>query len=114
MVLVQITGKDDLMEYPQVTHQHGLVTAILGVRMPLMTRHFREGTLRAKCVAKVSPVLWSADRESLLERVSTLFENREALLLGSCTIFNHVNLLFEMKLKVERIKIKGIYIYFLI
>ncbi|XP_077287063.1 cell adhesion molecule 2-like isoform X2 [Arctopsyche grandis] len=77
----EITSKRELEEYSLVTHQHGLVTAILGLRLPLAGKHFPGGALRARCVARVSPVLWSADRESLLERVAPLIDNREALLL---------------------------------
>jgi hypothetical protein len=65
------------------------MTAIMGLKLPLVSRHFPGGALRAKCVARVSPVLWSADRESLLERVAPLIDNREALLLGIINDITH-------------------------
>ncbi|XP_077301166.1 uncharacterized protein LOC143921688 [Arctopsyche grandis] len=79
----KITSSKELVEYAPVMHKHGLLTASLGLKLSLAPGHFPGGALRARCVARVSPVLWTADQESLVERVAPLIDNREALLLDN-------------------------------
>lgn len=70
------------MRYTLMTHRHGLVTSTLGLRMRLHAQHLRGADLRARCTARLSAALLTADRESLSERVAPLIDNKEALFLG--------------------------------
>lgn len=65
-----------------MTHTHGLLTTTLGLRLLVTGNHFMDGQMRVRCVASVSPVLWTGNRESVVQRVPPLIDNREALLLG--------------------------------
>lgn len=59
--------------------------------MPLTSNHFIDGKMKAKCVATVSPVLWSGNKESIVQRVPPLIDNiREAMLLGKFYSFDGV------------------------
>ncbi|XP_017782228.1 PREDICTED: uncharacterized protein LOC108566719, partial [Nicrophorus vespilloides] len=69
-----------LIKYPPLQHRHGLVTTTLGLRFVLSSRHFLGGSMRVKCVASVSPVLWRGDRESVVQSLP-IQDMREALLL---------------------------------
>lgn len=80
--MMQVVSPDALVRYSPVVHRHGLVSSTLGLRFVLSSRHFLGGSMRVKCVASVSPVLWQGDRESVVQRLSPLIDNREALLLG--------------------------------
>lgn len=46
--------------------------------MQLISEHFIEGSLRVRCVATVSPLLWQGNKESIFQKI----DNREAMLLG--------------------------------
>lgn len=87
-----MTNPEFLRLQPQIVHPHGLITTALGLRLPAAPSLFQRGSMRVRCVASVSPVLWQGDRESVVE--TPLVTNREALLLGafcyklSCTNFN--------------------------
>ncbi|KAK6638282.1 hypothetical protein RUM44_008711 [Polyplax serrata] len=74
----QISNPDDLLRYPTVVHPHGLLTTALGLRLHVTNNHFEDGQMRVKCVASVSPVLWQGNRESVVQRVAPLIDNREA------------------------------------
>ncbi|KAL1140623.1 hypothetical protein AAG570_000553, partial [Ranatra chinensis] len=78
----QVTDPKMLRVYPNIVHTHGLVTAILGLHVTVTSQHFTGGSMKLKCVANVSPVLWQGNRESVVQRMSPLVDNREALLLG--------------------------------
>ncbi|XP_073985458.1 uncharacterized protein [Rhodnius prolixus] len=77
----QVNDPDALIQYPIMSHPHGLKTAMLGLRITALPEHFSQGIMRAKCVASLSPVLWQGDRESVVESMAPLLSNREALLL---------------------------------
>lgn len=77
-----------LIRYPPVQHRHGLVSSTLGLRFTLSSRHFLGGSMRVKCVASVSPVLWRGDRESVVQSLP-IKDMREALLLGEWTLLSH-------------------------
>lgn len=79
---LQISNPDDLLRYPTVVHPHGLLTTALGLRLHVTNNHFEDGQMRVKCVASVSPVLWQGNRESVVQRVAPLIDNREAHFLG--------------------------------
>ncbi|XP_065218701.1 cell adhesion molecule 2-like isoform X2 [Planococcus citri] len=67
----------NLLRYPLQSHNHGLVSSLLGLRMRLISEHFIEGSLRVRCVATVSPLLWQGNKESIFQKI----DNREAMLL---------------------------------
>jgi hypothetical protein len=81
-----VSGSEALIEYPPVVHIHGLLSSSLGLRFTVSSRHFLGGDMRVRCVARVSPVLWEGDKESVVARVEPLANNiREAYLLGMST-----------------------------
>lgn len=85
----QVVSTEALVRYPPVIHRHSLVSSTLGLRFILSSRHFLGGSMRVKCVAAVSPELWQGDRESVVQRLSPLVDNREALLLVKSSGCNH-------------------------
>ncbi|XP_031356559.1 uncharacterized protein LOC116180616 isoform X2 [Photinus pyralis] len=64
----------------QVQHRHGLMSVTLGLRFSLSSRHFLGGSMKVKCVASVSPVLWKDGRDSVVQSLPVK-DMREALLL---------------------------------
>ncbi|KAB0792352.1 hypothetical protein PPYR_14311 [Photinus pyralis] len=76
----QVASPEALIYYPQVQHRHGLMSVTLGLKFSLSSRHFLGGSMRVKCVASVSPVLWKGDSESVVESLAVK-DMREALLL---------------------------------
>ncbi|XP_039293047.1 cell adhesion molecule 1 [Nilaparvata lugens] len=78
----KVSNSRNLIHHKELVHQHGLVTSSLGLRLPVTTDHFRNGSMRVRCVASLSPVLWQGDKESVVQRSPLpVYENREALLL---------------------------------
>lgn len=77
-----MTSPDVVLRYNNTVHKHGLITSTLGLLMTVDARHFREGAMRVKCLASISPVLWKGGRESILQRRPGVIDNREAMLLG--------------------------------
>ncbi|XP_054257172.1 uncharacterized protein LOC128982141 [Macrosteles quadrilineatus] len=75
----EVTNHEFLYQHPRVVHPHGLVTTSLGLRLPAAPPLFLHGSMKVRCVASVSPVLWKGDRESVVE--TPLVTNREAMLL---------------------------------
>jgi hypothetical protein len=71
------------MPYPNVVHPHGLVVSTLGLSFTVTSSHFLNGSMKVRCVASVSPILWRGDRESVVQRVSPEVKTnvREALIL---------------------------------
>lgn len=76
----QVVTPTALIQYPQTHHKQGLVSVTLGLRFTLSSRHFLGGSMRVKCVASVSPILWRGDRESVVQSLAVK-DLREALLL---------------------------------
>ncbi|XP_036325356.1 uncharacterized protein LOC118738527 [Rhagoletis pomonella] len=70
-----------LIAYNDTVHKHGLITSMLGLELTVDGRHFQDGTMRVKCLASISPALWSGDKESVLQRRRGTIDNREAMLL---------------------------------
>ncbi|XP_050317741.1 uncharacterized protein LOC126751480 isoform X1 [Bactrocera neohumeralis] len=70
-----------LVAYNDTVHKHGLITSMLGLELTVDGRHFQDGEMRVKCLASISPVLWSGDKESVLQRRRGIIDNREAMLL---------------------------------
>uniref|UniRef100_A0A0A9YJJ0 Cell adhesion molecule 2 n=2 Tax=Lygus hesperus TaxID=30085 RepID=A0A0A9YJJ0_LYGHE len=77
----QVSDTEGLVRYPHVVHTHGLITTILGLRTTVAPQHFIGGSMKLKCVASLSPVLWQGEGESIVQSMSPLLDNREAMLL---------------------------------
>ncbi|KAF0768818.1 Carcinoembryonic antigen-related cell adhesion molecule 6 [Aphis craccivora] len=71
--------EESLKSFPAQKHPRGLVTTTLGLHLPLDAETVLNGAVRVRCVAVLSPVLWSSDNEKVLPRQ----DKREALLLGN-------------------------------
>ncbi|XP_050536708.1 uncharacterized protein LOC126902947 [Daktulosphaira vitifoliae] len=69
--------EESLKRYSPQIHPRGLVTTTLGIRLSLDAETVLNGAVRVRCVAILSPVLWSGDNEKVLSRQ----DKREALLL---------------------------------
>ncbi|XP_050429061.1 uncharacterized protein LOC126838580 [Adelges cooleyi] len=79
--------EESLKRYPPQIHVRGLVTTTLGLHLPLDAETVLNGAVRVRCVAILSPVLWTGDNEKVLPR----HDKREALLLvtGSSSKCQH-------------------------
>lgn len=73
-----------MIPYPNVKlDEKGLEQSVLGLRFFLDERHFLGGSMRVKCVALLSPLIWrKEDRESSAVQSLPIKDMREALLLG--------------------------------
>lgn len=106
----------NLIHYPNITHTHGLVTTIVGLQVVLDGSHFKNGSMRVKCLASVSPVLSMSTstsssasgtdgvngginngRISYVQR-RPLLDNREAMLLGMCSMFIACKIYWSLKM----------------
>uniref|UniRef100_A0A182N6Z9 C2-set_2 domain-containing protein n=1 Tax=Anopheles dirus TaxID=7168 RepID=A0A182N6Z9_9DIPT len=76
-----VTDPNSIVHYPSVQNQHGLITTFLGLSMVVHHRHFIDGTIRIKCVASLSPVLWRGGQESIVQWEQPPIDNRVAMLL---------------------------------
>ncbi|XP_060535924.1 uncharacterized protein LOC132707915 [Cylas formicarius] len=81
----QIQKPEALIQYPVEYHSRGLVTTTLGLHFTLSSRHFLGGSMRVKCVASISPILFSEDRETIVQSLPVMRDMREALLLVKST-----------------------------
>ncbi|XP_062565476.1 uncharacterized protein LOC134227815 [Armigeres subalbatus] len=68
-----------LVSYPRFQNPHGLITSYLGLSVVVGPHHYLNGEMRIKCMASMSPVLWSGGQESVLQHPT--FDHREAMLL---------------------------------
>ncbi|XP_066996214.2 uncharacterized protein [Anabrus simplex] len=83
----EITDPEVMVNFPPIIHVHGLMSSALGLKFKLKGSHFIDGQMKAKCVAKVSPVMWEGDEEDTVERVLPPDMVREALfLVRGCAI----------------------------
>lgn len=108
--------QSNLIHYPNITHTHGLVTTIVGLQVVLDGSHFKNGSMRVKCLASVSPVLSMSSstsssasgtdgvngginngRISYVQR-RPLLDNREAMLLGMCSMFIACKIYWSLKM----------------
>lgn len=89
----QVTSSDALIRYNDTVHKHGLITSTLGLQMTVEGRYFKNGPMRVKCLASISPVLWKGGRESIVQRRPGVIDNREAMLLGKYSIIYYCYLL---------------------
>lgn len=74
--------RDALFNYSIIKHNDGLEQSVLGLKFVLDERHFLGGSMRIKCIASLSPLIWKGeDRESTVQSLS-IRDMREALLLS--------------------------------
>uniref|UniRef100_A0A182X2V0 Ig-like domain-containing protein n=1 Tax=Anopheles quadriannulatus TaxID=34691 RepID=A0A182X2V0_ANOQN len=76
-----VTDPNNIIHYPSVQNQHGLITTFLGLSMVVNHRHYIDGTIRIKCVASLSPILWRGGQESIVQWEQPPIDNRVAMLL---------------------------------
>ncbi|KAK9680490.1 hypothetical protein QE152_g39053 [Popillia japonica] len=76
----QVLAPGTIIHYPPIQHRHGLSSSILGLRFVLTPKHFVGGSMKIKCIAVLSPVLWMGDKESVVQSLP-IKQMREALLL---------------------------------
>lgn len=86
----QITNPKYIISYPDVHHTHGLISTTIGLNMRINSQYFEDGILRIKCVASISPVLWSGNKETVIQQQGLQqfeiplpsIDTREVLFLG--------------------------------
>ncbi|XP_062562219.1 uncharacterized protein LOC134225845 [Armigeres subalbatus] len=70
-----------IVHYPRMVNQHGLLTSFLGLNMVVQPQHYIDGSMKLKCVANLSPVLWRNGQESIMQWEQPPLDNRVAMLL---------------------------------
>lgn len=102
---VQVTDPGMLVPYPRFQNPHGLITSYLGLNVVVGPHHYRDGILRIRCVASLSPVLWREGKESILQWEQPTLDNREAMLLGELifTISQNVREFYTNLIIVQKI-----------
>ncbi|XP_052889614.1 uncharacterized protein LOC128297937 [Anopheles moucheti] len=78
---LQVMDPNSIIHYPSVQNQHGLITTFLGLSMVVNHRLYIDGTIRIKCMAILSPVLWRGDQESIVQWEQPAIDSRSAMLL---------------------------------
>lgn len=88
----QITNPKYIITYPDIHHTHGLISTSIGLNMRINSQYFeRDGVLSIKCVASISPVLWSGNKETVIQQQGLKqfvdiplpsIDTREVLFLG--------------------------------
>lgn len=90
----QITNPKYIVSFADVQHTHGLISTSIGLSMRISAQFFQDGVLRIKCVASISPVIWSGNRETVIQQQGLQqfeiplpsIDTREVLFLGeSCS-----------------------------
>lgn len=90
----QITNPKYVVSFADVQHTHGLISTSIGLSMRISAQFFQDGVLRIKCVASISPVIWSGNRETVIQQQGLQqfeiplpsIDTREVLFLGeSCS-----------------------------
>lgn len=87
----QITNPKHTITYPEAHHQHGLITTSVGLNMKINSQYFENGVLRIKCVASISPTIWSGNKETVIQQQGLQqfeiplpsIDTREVLFLGT-------------------------------
>jgi hypothetical protein len=104
---MQITNPKYIIHYPDTHHNHGLISTSIGLSMRITPQFFEHNTMRIKCVASISPVIWSGNKETIIQQGLQQFEiplpsidTREAMFLGEfCSLF--LQLECERKISFE-------------
>lgn len=90
----QITNPKYIISYPEVHHQHGLISTGIGLNMRINSQYFEDGVLRIKCVASISPIIWSGNKETVIQQQGLQqfeiplpsIDTREVLFLGELCV----------------------------
>ncbi|XP_053657706.1 uncharacterized protein LOC128706789 [Anopheles marshallii] len=103
---VLVTDPNSIIHYPSVQNQHGLITTFLGLSIVVNHRHYIDGTIRIKCMASLSPVLWRGGQESIVQWEQPTIDNRVAMLLvkssGNAQSWNSCIVLVSFILYLQR------------
>ena len=86
----QITNPKYIISYPEIRHTHGLISTSIGLNMRINSHYFEDGVLRIKCVACISPIIWSENKETVIQQQGLKqfdiplpsIDTREVLFLG--------------------------------
>lgn len=86
----QIANPKYIISYPDVHHPHGLIGTSIGLNMKINSQYFEDGVLRIKCVASISPIIWSGNKETVIQQQGLQqfeiplpsIDTREVLFLG--------------------------------
>lgn len=86
----QITNPKYIIHYPDTHHNHGLISTSIGLNMRISPQYFEENTMSIKCVASISPVIWSGNKETIIQQQGLQqfeiplpsIDIREAMFLG--------------------------------
>ncbi|XP_053680701.1 uncharacterized protein LOC128731595 [Anopheles nili] len=76
-----VTDPNNIIHYPPIQNHQGLISTLLGLSLVVNHRHYIDGTIRIKCVASLSPVLWRGGQESIVQWEQPPLDNRTAMLL---------------------------------
>ncbi|XP_053680534.1 uncharacterized protein LOC128731437 [Anopheles nili] len=76
-----VTDPNNIIHYPPIQNHQGLISTLLGLSLVVNHRHYIDGTIRIKCVASLSPVLWRGGQESIVQWEQPSLDNRTAMLL---------------------------------
>lgn len=85
----QITNPKNIIHYPDSHHSHGLISTSIGLNMRIQPQYFEHNTMTIKCIASISPVIWSGKKETIIQQGLQQFDipppsidTREAMFLG--------------------------------
>lgn len=86
----QITNPKYIIHYPDTHHNHGLISTSIGLNMRISPQYFEQNTMSIKCVASISPVIWSGNKETIIQQQGLQqfeiplpsIDTREAMFLG--------------------------------
>lgn len=86
----QITNPKYIISYPDIQHPHGLISTSIGLNMRMSAKFFENGVLRIRCVASISPTIWSGNKETVIQQglkqfpdiPSPSIDTREVMFLG--------------------------------
>ncbi|KAG5669709.1 hypothetical protein PVAND_000005 [Polypedilum vanderplanki] len=63
-----ITNPKYIIHYHETHHNHGLITTSIGLDMRILPQYFEQNAMRIKCVATISPVIWSGNKETIIQQ----------------------------------------------
>lgn len=72
----------NLIHYSEATNVHGLKTTTLGLQIIVESRLFKNGAMRIRCLASLSPMHWKGVQGAYIQSRQEYVDNREAMLLG--------------------------------
>jgi len=91
----QITNPKYIIHYPDTHHNHGLISTSIGLNMRISPQYFEQNIMSIKCVASISPVIWSGNKETIIQQQGLQqfeiplpsIDTREAMFLGKKLTF---------------------------